>query len=527
MNRRDFLGLVPAVAALPGVGWAEAGVGFELDEVTVDELQRGMADGRWTARRITQLYLGRIEATNLRGPALRAVIEVNPEALAIADGLDGERRAGKVRGPMHGVPVLLKANIGTADKTHTSAGSLALQDWIPARDSFVGAQLRAAGAVLLGKANLSEWAGARGVGRISGWSGVGGQTRNPYVLDRTPQGSSAGSGVGVAANLCAVAVGTDTGGSVTYPAAANGIVGLRPTLGLVSRAGIIPLSLTRDTAGPMGRTVRDVAILLGAMQGTDAEDGITAPGRGAVPAEYTQFLKADGLKGARLVVAREFFGANEGTDAVIEGAIAVLRAQGAEVFDEAEGLSQTAIQAEARVVSQHDNRAQMDRYLAQLPERFPVRSLAQLIEFNETHKDRELQFYGQSNLIQSQKAPVIPEERYVAARDKSWAMARAAIDGLLAKHEADAIIAPSLTPAFVTDHVMGDGRVEACTQPACAAGYPHLNVPAGFVFGLPVSLSFFSTAWSEPTLFRLGYGFEQATRARRKPGFLPSLGGPV
>ena len=536
INRRNFLAFLPTGAAFagqsgqrqPASGGAPSLAPFELDELTIDDLSSAMRSGKYTARRITELYLARIEATNRRGPMLRAVIETNPDALAIADALDAERKQGKIRGPMHGIPVLLKANIGTADKTHTSAGSLALADWSPPKDAFIAAKLRDSGAILLGKANLSEWAGSRGQGRIGGWSGVGGQTRNPYVLDRTPQGSSAGSGVAVAANLCSVAVGTDTGGSITYPAAVNGIVGLRPTLGLMSRAGIIPLSLTRDTAGPMGRTVRDVAIMLGAMTGADPEDPITAPNRGQQPSDYTQFLKTDGLKGARLVVAREFFGAHHGSDQVIEAAMKVLRDQGAELFDHTEAIIPAAYQAESRIVANHDNKAELNRYLSQLPEHFPVRNLAQLVEFNERNADRELQFFGQSNLISSSKAPTVSEERYVEARDKSWRLSREeGIDKVLKMHRADAIIAPSLTPAFVIDFVMGDGRVTACTLPACDAGYPHLNVPAGFVHELPVTLSFFGTAWSEPTLFRLGYAYEQASKERRKPKFLPTLDFPT
>ena len=535
MNRRSFLAILPSSAALaaqrtqtrPSNGNAQDAPPFELDEITIDDLSRGMQSGKYTARRVTELYLARIEATNRRGPMLRAVIETNPDAPAIADKLDAERRQGAVRGPMHGIPVLLKANIGTADRTHTSAGSLALADWSPPKDAFIVAQLRDSGAVLLGKSNLSEWAGSRGAGRIGGWSGVGGQTRNPYVLDRSPQGSSAGSGVGVAANLCSVAVGTDTGGSITYPAAVCGIVGLRPTLGMLSRAGIIPLSLTRDTAGPMGRTVRDVAILLGAMTGIDAADPMTAPNRPEPMKDYTRFLDPGGLKGARLVVAREYFGGHPGSDMVIEAAMKVLRDQGAELFDQPDGLSTEPYQSESRILSNHDMKAELNRYLSQLPEHFPVRTLAQLVEFNERNRDRELQFYGQSALIAAEKAPPVSEERYLAAREKCWRLSRdEGIDAILKKHRADAIIAPSLTPSFVTDFVMGDGRTVACTIPACTAGYPHLNVPAGFVHGLPVTLSFFSTAWSEPALLRLGYAFEQATKARRKPEFLPTLAFP-
>jgi amidase len=536
MNRRKFFSLFPSGAAFAAQkvqisatrATAHSVPSFELDEITIDDLSRGMQTGRYTARRIAQLYLARIEATNRRGPMLRAVIETNPDAIEIAESLDAERKQGKIRGPMHGIPVLLKANIGTADKTHTSAGSLALAEWSPPKDAFIAARLRESGAVLLGKTNLSEWAGARGLGRISGWSGVGGQTRNPYVLDRNPQGSSSGSGVAVAANLCSVAVGTDTGGSITYPAAANGIVGLRPTLGLLSRSGIIPLSLIRDTAGPMGRTVRDVAIILAALQGVDPEDPLTTPNRPELPADYTRFLDAGGLKGARLVVAREFFGAHAVRDKVIEDAMKVMRDQGAELFDQPDGLSTTPYQDESRILGNHDMKAQLNRYLSQLPEHFPVRTLAQLVEFNNRNADRELQFFSQSNLESAEKAPPVSEERYIEARDKCWRLSRdEGIDKILKMHRADAIIAPSLTPTFVTDFVMGDGRVTACTLPACTAGYPHLNVPAGFVYGLPVSLSFFGTAWSEPTLLKLGHAFEQATRARRKPQFLPTLEFPI
>ncbi len=534
LNRRSFLGLFSSGAAYaaqreqtPSSRAAPAAAReFELDEITIEDLSRGMKSGKYTARRITELYLARIEALNRRGPMLRAVIETNPDALEIAGKLDAERKAGKVRGPMHGIPVLLKANIGTADKTHTSAGSLALAEWSPPKDSFLAAQLRESGAVLLGKTNLSEWAGARGLGRISGWSGVGGQTRNPYVLDRNPQGSSSGSGVAVAANLCSVAVGTDTGGSITYPAAANGIVGLRPTLGLVSRGGIIPLSIIRDTAGPMGRTVRDVAILLSALQGADPEDPITAPSRPSpLPSDYTRFLDPNGLKGARLVVAREYFGAHHGRDMVIEDAMKILRDQGAELIDQPDGLAPTAeFQAQSRITSNHDMKSALNEYLSQLPENFPVRSLTQLIEFNKRNADHELQFFSQSSLESADKAPPVSEERYLEAREKAWRLSREeGIDKILKMHRADAIIAPSLTPTFVTDFVTGDGRVTACTLPACNAGYPHLNLPAGFVYGLPVSLSFFSTAWSEPTLFRLAYAYEQASKARRKPQFIPTL----
>ena len=484
--------------------------------MTIAQLQ----SGKYTARRVTELYLARIAATNRQGPRLGAVIETNPDALAIVSALDAERRQGKIRGPLHGIPVLLKANIGTADRTHTSAGSLALADWSPPEDAFLARQLRAAGAVLLGKANMSEWAGFRGLGRVSGWSGVGGPTRNPYVLDRSPQGSSAGSGVGVAANLTALAVGTDTGGSVTYPASANGIVGLRPTLGLVSRGGIIPLSLSRDTAGPMGRTVRDTALLLGAMVGVDPEDPATEASSDKLQTDYTKFLDTAGLRGARLVVAREYFGFHHGADALIESAMQILKEQGAVLIDQPDMLGAAPYQQDSRIVSMYDFKADLNAYLARLPKEFPARSLSELIAFNERHRERELQYYGQQNLIAANKAGERSEERYITARARAKRLSGPeSIDAVLAKHRADVIIAPSLTPTFVTDWVMGDGRVNACTTPACTAGYPHLSVPAGFVDGLPVGLSFFGTAWSNPYCSAWDMPSSRRRRHGKSPGF--------
>ena len=536
MNRRHFLGLLPtgaALAALPSPfalgepagaqAGARAPAPFELDEITIDELQRAMQAGRYTARRITELYLGRIDALNRRGPELRAVIDTNPDALSMAESLDAERKAGKVRGPLHGIPVLLKANIGTADRTDTTAGSLALEHWRPAADAFIAGRLRAAGAVLLGKANMSEWAGGRGVGRVGGWSGTGGQCRNPYVLDRNPQGSSSGSAVALAVNMCMGAVGTDTGGSVTYPASANGVCGMRPSMGLMSRGGIIPLSISRDTAGPMARTVRDTAIMLGAMVGVDPADPATGDSAGHFHADYTQFLRADGLSGARLVVAREYFGGHTGGDALIDACIAMMKEHGAEFFEVTEGLGTAPYANAGRGGS--ELKVELNKYLAQTPKDFPVRTLADVIAFNERNRDRELLYYGQQSLINAEKNPVDPSDpKALEAREKARRMARESIDGALAAHRADAFIAPSLTPTFLTDYVMGDGRVVAPTIPCVTAGYPHLSVPAGYVHGLPVNISFMGPAWSEPTLFRLGYAFEQITKARKKPMFIPTLG---
>jgi amidase len=540
MKRRDFLSLIPTGAAFTGLGsslnfgepaegqrGAAATATFELDEITIDELQRAMQTGRYTARRVSELYLGRIEALNRRGPELRAVIDVNPEALTIADGLDAERKAGKVRGPLHGIPVLLKANIGSADKLQTTAGSLALEHWSPPEDAYITGKLRAAGAIILGKSNMSEWAGGRGLGRIGGWSGTGGQCRNPYVLDRNPQGSSSGSGVGLSANFCMGAVGTDTGGSVTYPASANGVCGMRPSMGLLSRAGIIPLSLSRDTAGPMARTVRDTAIMLAGMVGVDPEDPVTADSAGHFHADYTQFLNADGLKGARIVVAREHFGGHPAGDALIEACIKIMTAHGAEFFDVTDGLSTASFQPAGGGGrgAGSELKVELNKYLAKTPKDFPVRSLADVIAFNERNRDRELQYYGQQNLINGEKNGVDPSDPKVKeARVRQTLAARKAIDSALAAHRADAFIAPSLTPTFLTDYVMGDGRVVAPTIPCVTAGYPHLSVPAGYVHGLPVNISFMGPAWSEPVLFRLGYAFEQITKARKKPTFRPTLG---
>jgi amidase len=419
---------------------------------------------------------------------------------------------------------LLKANIATADQTDTTAGSLALEHWRPAEDAFIAGRLRAAGAVLLGKANMSEWAGGRGVGRIGGWSGTGGQCRNPYVLDRNPQGSSSGSAVALSANMCTGAVGTDTGGSVTYPASANGVCGLRPTMGLMSRGGIIPLNITRDTAGPMARTVRDTAIMLGAMVGVDPADSVTAGSAGRFHTDYTQFLRTDGLDGARIVVAREYFGGHPGGDALIDACIAIMKEHGAEFFEVTEGLS-TAPYASAGRGFASELKVELNKYLAQTPKDFPVRSLADVIAFNERHRDRELQYYGQQTLIDAEKNPVDPADpKAREARERSMRMARESIDGALATYRADAFLAPSLTPTFLTDYVMGDGRVVAPTIPCVTAGYPHLSVPAGYVHGLPVNISIMGPAWSEPTLFRIGYAFEQITKARKKPMFIPTLG---
>ena len=532
MNRRGFfsttmassLALAADAEAQTAVPKAAAVAAFELDEATVDQLGQMMQSGRRSGRAITDLYLQRIDALNHKGPELGAVIETNPDALADAEALDGERKQKGPRGPLHGIPVLLKDNIGTADKTHTGAGSLALATWTPRKDAFIAARLRAAGAVILGKANMSEWAYFRASNAVSGWSGRGGQTRCPYVLDRNPQGSSSGSGAAVAANMAAITVGSDTGGSIVWPASANNCVGIRPTQGLISRAGVIPLSETQDTVGPMTRTVRDAAIMLGIMAGVDPEDAITSTGAGHSQTDYTKFLDAKGLKGARLVVAREYFGVHHRMDVEIEKCLDALRREGAILIDHSEGLTASAFGADMREVFLYDFKANLNDYLKQTPANFPVRSLREVIEFNEKNRSKELPWFEQDLMIKAEAKGPRTEQRYKDARARCLRLARTeGIDAALLKHKADAIVAPTLTPPCLIDWVSGDGRMNGCSTIGTVAGYPHISVPGGFVHGLPVGFSFFGPAWSEPTLLRYSYAFEQATKMRRKPGFLPTV----
>ena len=532
MNRRDFfsttitssLALAADAEAQTAVPKAPAVSAFELDEATVDQLGQMMQSGRRSGRAITDLYLQRIDALNHKGPELGAVIETNPDALADADALDRERKQKGPRGPLHGIPVLLKDNIGTADKTHTGAGSLALATWTPKKDAFIAARLRAAGAVILGKANMSEWAYFRASNAVSGWSGRGGQTRCPYVLDRNPQGSSSGSGAAVAANMAAITVGSDTGGSIVWPASANNCVGIRPTQGLISRAGVIPLSETQDTVGPMTRTVRDAAIMLGIMAGADPEDAITSTGTGHTQADYTKFLDVKGLKGARLVVAREYFGVHHRMDVEIEKCLDALRREGAILIDHSEGLTAAAFGADMREVFLYDFKANLNDYLKQTPANFPVRSLRDVIGFNEKNRSKELPWFEQDLMIKAEAKGPRTEQRYKDARARCLRLARTeGIDAALIKHKADAIVAPTLTPPCLIDWVSGDGRMNGCSTIGTVAGYPHISVPGGFVHGLPVGFSFFGPAWSEPTLLKYAYAFEQATKMRRKPGFLPTV----
>ena len=490
------------------------------------DLQAGLARGAWTTRSIVEAYLGRIERIDPRGPALRSVIEINPDALPIADRLDRERRSGRLRGPLHGIPVLLKDNVDTADRMTTTAGSLALAGWIPPEDSGAAARLRQAGALLLGKTNLSEWANFRSTRSSSGWSGRGGQCRNPYVLDRNPCGSSSGSGAAVSANLAAAALGTETDGSIVCPSSANGIVGVKPTVGLVSRAGVIPISHTQDTAGPMARTVRDAAVLLGILAGPDPRDPATAAGETRGLADYTPFLDPDGLRNARVGVARQFLGFHEGVDRVVEDASAAMRAAGAVVVDPVvlgPGAGRSLQAAETDVLL-YEFKAGLNAYLARRGPGAEVRSLADLIAFNERNAETEMPYFGQERLIAAQERGPLSEPAYLTALATARRLSRAeGIDRTMDEHRLDAIAAPTGGPAWVTDLVNGDHFGGGSSGYPAAAGYPNVTVPAGAVHGLPVGLSFFGRAWSEPTLVRIAYAFEQTVRARRPPRFRPTV----
>lgn len=537
LDRRDFITLGALAAA---IGWTGCGpasetspdteaepstaAGFVLEEKTIDELQAAMAEGRWSAEEITRLYLDRIAAMNHQGPELNAVIETNPDALQIARVLDQERAEKGPRGPLHGIPILLKDNIATHDRTTTTAGSLVLEGSIPPNDSFVARQLRQAGAVLLGKANLSEWANFRSTRSSSGWSGRGRQCKNPYVLDRNPCGSSSGSGAAVSANFAAAAIGTETNGSIVCPSTANGVVGIKPTVGLVSRSLIIPISHTQDTAGPMARTVRDAAQVLGALVGIDPEDEATRQSEGRGHGDYTPFLQADGLKGARIGVFREAFGFHPDVDEVMETALETLKAQGAELVDPVELPSYQELGNAPITVLLYEFKAGVNAYLSALGEQAPAKDLAEVIEINKAKAAQSMTYFDQELLIQANEKGPLTDQEYLDALAKCRRLSQdEGIDKTMDEHRLDAIVGPTGGPAWVTDLINSDNFGGSTSTPAAISGYPNITVPAGFVSELPVGISFFGRAWSEPILLRLAYAFEQATDVRRAPRFLPTL----
>ena len=548
MNRRQFLGTstaaaaaatAAAVPAMFSLGLAAPGNRrdvpspspspyrprpFALEEATLAQLQQGLASGAHSSLSLTRAYLRRIEELDRQGPTLRSVMELNPDAEAIARQLDSERKAGRVRGPLHGIPVLVKDNLDTHDRMVTSAGSLALEQSHPARDSFVVARLREAGAVLLGKTNLSEWANFRGSNSISGWSGRGGLTRNPYVLDRNPSGSSSGTGAAVSANLCAVGIGTETDGSILSPSNVNGLVGIKPTVGLVSRAGIVPISASQDTAGPMCRSVRDAAIVLGVIAGRDPRDPATSAIPSDLSLDFTAGLDSQSLRGARLGVVREFFSFHPAAERLMNGVLDHLRELGAELIDPVELPGAAARDRAEFEVLLYEFKDGLNAYLGGLSASVPVRSLADVIAFNEAHRDRELAWFGQETMIKAEARGLLTEAAYRDAVATCRRVSRVeGIDAVMARHRLDALIAPTGGPAWMTDTLTGDSGIGGSTSPAAVAGYPSVTVPATLWRGLPLGLSFFGTAWSEARLLRLAHAFELAVGARRPPRFHPTL----
>ena len=491
-----------------------------LEEMPIAQLQQRMKDRVWTSEAVTAGYLARIEAIDRNGPKINSVIEINPDALAIARQLDEERQAGKVRGPLHGVPILIKDNVDTADRMRTTAGSLALADSIAPRDAFIVERLRAAGVVLLGKTNLSEWANFRSSRSISGWSGRGGQTLNPYALDRNPCGSSSGSGAATAASLCAASIGTETDGSIVCPSNASSLVGLKPTVGLVSRAGIIPISATQDTAGPMTRTVTDAAIILNALTGPDPRDPITSLSRPQIGIDYTKFLDPQGLKGTRIGVARDYLGFNPRVDRLIEAAIEVMKERGATIIDPVRETTKGKYDDAEFEVLLYEFKDGLNAYLRTISPAIAIRSIDDVIRFNEENREREMPWFGQETMIASAGKGSLSSPAYRQARLKCRTLSRRlGIDAMLARHRLDAIVAPTGGPAWKTDRLNGDHFSGGFSTAAAVAGYPHITVPAGYIEGMPVGLSIFAGPWTEGRLLRYAYAFEQATRHRRAPGY--------
>jgi len=518
-------GGVAGAKARPGPDGRSRGPHHALEEATIAELGEQMASGQLSARRLTMAYLQRIRQLDEHGPQLNSILTINPRALEIAELRDAERKAGKARGPLHGIPIVLKDNIDTLDRMHSTAGSLALVDSKPQRDATVARRLRRAGAIILGKTNLSEWANFRSTQSSSGWSGVAGQTRNPYVLDRNPCGSSSGSGTSVSANLAAASLGTETDGSIVCPASATGIVGIKPTVGLTSRAGVVPISHSQDTVGPMCRTVADAAVVLGAMTGVDPRDPATRDSRGRHHRDYSQFLDPDGLHGARIGVARNLTGFSPETDEIFEAAVTAIRDAGATVVDPANLDSAAELDASGAEfeVLLYEFKTDIRRYLATRSAGSP-RTLKDLIEFNEAHAGRELRWFGQEIFELAQAKGPLTDPAYRQALRTGRRLARAeGLDKVLGEHNLNAIVAPTGSPAWPTDLVNGDHFLGGSSSVAAVAGYPLISVPAGFAFGLPVGITFMGAAFAEPTLIRVASGFEAATGVRRAPDYQPTL----
>jgi amidase len=497
---------------------------FDLEEATIAQLQHRMDTGQDTARSLVDKYLARIEAIDRQGPALHSVIEINPEARAIADRLDAERKSTGPRGPLHGIPVLIKDNIATADRMMTTAGSHALEQARPPKDAFIVERLREAGAVILGKTNLSEWANFRSTHSSSGWSGRGGQARNPYALDRSPSGSSSGSGAAAAASLCAGAVGSETDGSIVSPSSNQSLVGIKPTLGLLSRTGIVPIAHSQDTAGPMARTVADAAALLGAMAGADPADPATKDAAAKGRRDYSTFLDTNGLAGARIgIVRNRLFGYSAAADRLADAAIADMKTRGAVIVDPANIPTLGKFDDSEFDVLLYEFKADLNKYLAWLGPAAPVHSLKDVIAYNNAHHDQEMPYFAQEIMVQAEKKGPLTSAKYVAELAQDLRMSRAlGIDAVMTKYTLDALVAPTGGPAWLTDLVNGDGGTGSAPGPstvAAVAGYPHITVPAGSFRGLPIGISFFGRAWSEPTLIKLAYAYEQATKHRHPPTF--------